>query len=61
MKTSRKLFEIVKSVNMRSCKGRSLLVYDADESRNIVLDERRRELMFEGKRWYDDADGTSLR
>ena len=46
-------FEIVKSVNMRSCKGRSLLVYDADKIKNIVLDERQRELMFEGKRWYD--------
>ena len=30
-------FEIVKSVNMRSCKGRSLLVYDADKIKNIVL------------------------
>ena len=43
----------MKSVNMRSCKGRSLLVFDADKIKNIVLDERQRELMFEGKRWYD--------
>ena len=46
-------FEIVKAVNMRACNGRSSLVYQEDRIKNIVLDERQRELMFEGKRWYD--------
>lgn len=46
-------FGIVKAVNMRACKGRSSLVYEADNMKKIVLDERQRELMFEGKRWYD--------
>lgn len=46
-------FEIVKAVNMRSCMGRTTLTYDAERIKNIVLDERQRELMFEGKRWYD--------
>ena len=30
-----------------------LLVLDQLKIKNIVLDERQRELMFEGKRWYD--------
>lgn len=46
-------FEIVKAVNMRACMGRTSLSYDADRIQETVLEERQRELMFEGKRWYD--------
>lgn len=46
-------FRLVQAVNERSCKGQSSLTYDATRIRETVLDERQRELMFEGKRWYD--------
>lgn len=46
-------FDIVMAVNARACNGRSSLVYDAEKIKTTVLDERQRELLFEGKRWYD--------
>ena len=46
-------FELVAAVNARACCGRTTLVYDAGQIKTLVLEERQRELMFEGKRWYD--------
>ena len=46
-------FELVVAVNARACGGRTTLVYDAGQIKTLVLEERQRELMFEGKRWYD--------
>ena len=46
-------YTLVKAVNMRSCGGTTELTYDGSNLKNLVLDERQRELMFEGKRWYD--------
>lgn len=46
-------FELVAAVNARACSGRTTLVYDAGQIKTLVLEERQRELMFEGKRWYD--------
>ncbi len=46
-------FALVEAVNMRSCMGRKTLTYDEETMKTLVLDERQRELMFEGKRWYD--------
>lgn len=46
-------FELVAAVNARACGGRTTLVYDAGQIKTLVLEERQRELMFEGKRWYD--------
>ena len=46
-------FEHVAAVNARACGGRTTLVYDAGQIKTLVLEERQRELMFEGKRWYD--------
>lgn len=46
-------FSIVKAVNERSCGGVTKLSYNKDNIKQLVLDERQRELMFEGKRWYD--------
>ena len=41
------------AVNARACGGASELQYDESQIKTLVLDERQRELMFEGKRWYD--------
>ncbi len=46
-------FRLVKAVNGRACGGMSKLVTIPDDMKQLVLDERQRELMFEGKRWYD--------
>ena len=54
-------FELVQSVNNRSLceitltKSLAPATYNTSQSkmRQLVLDERHRELMFEGKRWYD--------
>lgn len=46
-------FNLVTAVNARACGGRSSLVYNADQIKTLVLEERQRELLFEGKRWYD--------
>lgn len=46
-------FNLVQAVNSRGCRGASNLQYNADEIKTLVLEERQRELMFEGKRWYD--------
>jgi len=46
-------FEIVKAVNERSCLGSSRLEYNTANIKEIVLDERQRELISECKRWYD--------
>lgn len=46
-------FELVAAVNARACGRRTTLVYDAGQIKTLVLEERQRELMFEGKRWYD--------
>ena len=46
-------FALVEAVNMRSCMGYKTLTYDEETVKSLVLDERQRELMFEGKRWYD--------
>ena len=48
-----KAFDLVQAVNLRACQGVSRLQYDEDEIKNLVLDERQRELLYEGKRWYD--------
>lgn len=44
---------LVKAVNFRSCRDTTKFTYDADNLKNLILAERQRELMFEGKRWYD--------
>ncbi|MBO4849525.1 MAG: RagB/SusD family nutrient uptake outer membrane protein [Prevotella sp.] len=55
----RQAFSIVNAINKRSncSKEDKNLVWDMYSSkssmRNLVLEERQRELMFEGKRWYD--------
>lgn len=49
----REAFELVTAVNSRACGGASELQYDEEQIKTIVLEERQRELMFEGKRWYD--------
>ena len=46
-------FRLVKAVNDRACGGTSKLQTMPDDIKRLVLDERQRELMFEGKRWYD--------
>lgn len=46
-------FRIVKAVNERACGGISRLQTMPDDMKRLILDERQRELMFEGKRWYD--------
>ncbi len=46
-------FLLVKAVNERACGGTSRLLTMPDDMKRLVLDERQRELMFEGKRWYD--------
>ncbi len=46
-------FQLVKAVNERACGGTSKLLTMPDDMKRLVLDERQRELMFEGKRWYD--------
>ena len=46
-------FRLVKAVNERACGGTSKLQTKPDDIKRLVLDERQRELMFEGKRWYD--------
>lgn len=60
--TLQKAFDIVDAVNMRAtCYPRygtdTRLTYvpnnDPDVLEDLVFDERRRELMFEGKRWFD--------
>ena len=49
----REAFDLVTAVNARACGGASELQYDESQIKTLVLDERQRELMFEGKRWYD--------
>lgn len=54
----RKAFELVQAVNRRSIIDVRDSLNQADyssqdEMKNLVLDERLRELTFEGKRWYD--------
>ena len=49
----REAFDLVTAVNSRACGGTSELQYDESQIKTLVLDERQRELMFEGKRWYD--------
>ena len=54
----KKAFELVQTVNTRAC-GEEIMKYDANKDKNVkemdqlVLEERARELCFEGKRWYD--------
>jgi hypothetical protein len=54
----KKAFELVQIVNTRAC-GEEIMKYDANKDKNVlqmdqlVLEERARELCFEGKRWYD--------
>lgn len=52
-----KSFELVKAVNNRSmCEATVASLTQPltqDAMRKLVLEERRRELLFEGKRWYD--------
>jgi hypothetical protein len=52
-----KAFELVSAVYQRAnLKGEALRVKDystQDAMRALVLEERHRELMFEGKRWFD--------
>ena len=50
---SEEAFALVKAVNERYCGGESKLTYDASNIKKMVLDERQRETLFEGKRWYD--------
>jgi starch-binding outer membrane protein, SusD/RagB family len=46
-------FTLIKAVNERSCGGQTKLTYDQTSIKEQILGERQRELMFEGKRWYD--------
>jgi hypothetical protein len=51
-------FEIVKAINVRDRDDASLVIKwntfsNPDAMEKLVLDERLRELAFEGKRWYD--------
>lgn len=46
-------FNLVAAVNARACNGRSSLAYDEGDIKTLVLEERQRELLYEGKRWYD--------
>lgn len=54
----RAAFDIVQEVNTRAC-GEQTMKYDNNKDKNVlemdqlVLEERARELCFEGKRWYD--------
>lgn len=54
----KKAFELVQIVNTRAC-GEEVMKYDVNKNKNVlemdqlVLEERARELCFEGKRWYD--------
>ena len=54
----RKAFDIVQLINTRAC-GEEVMKYDSYKDFNVlqmdnlVLDERARELCFEGKRWFD--------
>lgn len=50
---SEEAFSLVKAVNERYCGGESKLTYEASDIKKTVLDERQRETLFEGKRWYD--------
>lgn len=47
------IINLVKAVHYRSCNDTTKFVYDATNLKEMVLSERQRELMFEGKRWYD--------
>lgn len=46
-------FSLVEAVNERACGGQTKLTYDQTTIKEQILEERQRELMFEGKRWYD--------
>jgi hypothetical protein len=54
----RKAFDLVQFINTRAC-GEELMKYDTYKDYNVlqmdqlVLEERARELCFEGKRWFD--------
>ena len=54
----KKAFEIVQIINTRAS-GEEVMKYDVNKDKNalemdqLVLEERARELCFEGKRWYD--------
>lgn len=54
----KKAFELVQIVNTRAC-GEETMKYENNKDNNVlemdqlVLEERARELCFEGKRWYD--------
>lgn len=52
-KNPEETINLVKAVNFRSCKDTTKLTYDPTNLKELVLSERQRELMFEGKRWYD--------
>lgn len=47
------IINLVKAVNFRSCSDTTKLTIDVSNLKELVLSERQRELMFEGKRWYD--------
>jgi hypothetical protein len=46
-------FSLVEAVNERACGGQTKLTFDQTTIKEQILEERQRELMFEGKRWYD--------